>query len=89
MSQARSCVVPHIVSHLLKPVDNSTDVIAFAAGNDGEEMSLYSQMSQIGSTSAAKNSICVGATESCRPSIGLRYNPRGLIGHPDNIAYNS
>ncbi|KAH0592536.1 hypothetical protein MHUMG1_09687 [Metarhizium humberi] len=64
-------------------------VIVFAAGNDGEEMSHYSKMSQIGSTSAAKNSICVGATESRRPSIRLRYNPGGLIGHPDKIAYNS
>ncbi|KID95972.1 KP-43 peptidase, partial [Metarhizium majus ARSEF 297] len=64
-------------------------VIVFAAGNDGEEMSHYSKMSQIGSTSAAKNSICVGATESRRPSIRLRYNPRGLIGHPDKIAYTS
>ncbi|KID76099.1 uncharacterized protein G6M90_00g078370 [Metarhizium brunneum] len=89
MSQARSCVVPHIVFHLLKLVDNSADVIVFAAGKDGEEMSHYSKMSQIGSTSAAKNSIFVGATESRRPSIKLKYNPEGLIGHPDKIAYNS
>ncbi|KID86185.1 KP-43 peptidase [Metarhizium guizhouense ARSEF 977] len=64
-------------------------VIVFAAGNDGEEMSGYSKMSQIGSTSAAKNSICVGATESRRPSIGQKYNPGELIGHPDKIAYTS
>ncbi|KJK76477.1 hypothetical protein H634G_08065 [Metarhizium anisopliae BRIP 53293] len=64
-------------------------IIVFAAGNDGEEMSHYSQMSQIGSTSAAKNNICVGATESRRPSIRQKYNPGGLIGHPDKIAYNS
>ncbi|EFZ01962.2 peptidase S8 family protein [Metarhizium robertsii] len=67
----------------------STDVIVFAAGNDGEEMSYYSKMSQIGSTSAAKNSICVGATESRRPSIGQKYDPGGFIGHPDKIAYTS
>ncbi|KAF5127368.1 Serine protease/ABC transporter B family protein tagC [Metarhizium anisopliae] len=64
-------------------------VVVFAAGNDGERLSGYGELGQIGSTSAAKNSICVGATESRRPSIGLRYNPRGLIGHPDKIAYNS
>lgn len=82
-------MVRQIDSHLLKPVDHSTDIIVFAAGNDGEEMSHYSQMSQIGSTSAAKNNICVGATESRRPSIRQKYNPGGLIGHPDKIAYNS
>lgn len=82
-------MVPHIVSQLVKPVDNSTDVVVFAAGNDGERLSGYGELGQIGSTSAAKNGICVGATESRRPSIGLIYNPRGLIGHPDKIASNS
>ncbi|KAH7029931.1 peptidase S8/S53 domain-containing protein [Microdochium trichocladiopsis] len=64
---------------------NQDHVILFAAGNDGSEPSATN--AQIGSSSAAKNCIAVGATQSSRTiSDGLKYDPAGTPGNPSAVA---
>ncbi|KFA46111.1 hypothetical protein S40293_03786 [Stachybotrys chartarum IBT 40293] len=63
---------------------NQDHVIVFAAGNDGEETSPTN--AHIGSTSAAKNIICVGATHSTRPNANFQYNPDSPPGDPKEVA---
>lgn len=60
------------------------DVILFAAGNDGRERSATN--AQIGSSSAAKNCIAVGATQSSRKIDGFAYDPNGTPGNPNVVA---
>lgn len=60
------------------------DVILFAAGNDGLERSATN--AQIGSSSAAKNCIAVGATQSSRKVDGFAYDPNGTPGNPNAVA---
>ncbi|CZT03137.1 uncharacterized protein RCO7_11678 [Rhynchosporium graminicola] len=59
-------------------------VILFSAGNDGAEPSTTS--AHIGGNSAAKNSICVGATESSRGSSNYRYERLPAAGNPQLVA---
>ncbi|KAG8525210.1 uncharacterized protein KY384_008854 [Bacidia gigantensis] len=49
--------------------------ICFAAGNDGRDPGKHGviDLRQLGSESAAKNCITVGASESLRPNIALKY----------------
>ncbi|KAJ1331977.1 serine protease AprX [Microdochium nivale] len=64
---------------------NQDHVILFAAGNDGDKPSATS--AHIGSYSAAKNCIAVGATESsCRIVDGKKYDPEGNPGYPSAVA---
>jgi serine protease AprX len=65
--------------------NNPDHVIVFAGGNDGEEVS--GTKAHIGSSSAAKNCITVGATESSRPNKNYSYDPRSTKpGNPFKIA---
>ncbi|MCJ1235952.1 hypothetical protein MMC14_003928 [Varicellaria rhodocarpa] len=52
---------------------NPDAVICFAAGNDAQKP--LAGVSQIGGSSAAKNCITVGASESSRPSVDNMYSP--------------
>ncbi|KXJ85221.1 peptidase S8/S53 domain-containing protein [Microdochium bolleyi] len=64
---------------------NQDHVILFAAGNNGEKPSPT--RAHIGSSSAAKNCIAVGATESSRPIVGgEKYDPNGNPGNPSAVA---
>jgi serine protease AprX len=63
---------------------NQDHVIVFAAGNDGEEVSPNG--AHIGSTSSAKNIICVGATQSSRPNGNYKYDPKKPAGDPSKVA---
>lgn len=56
----------------------------FSAGNDGAEPSSTS--AHIGGNSAAKNSICVGATESSRGSSNYHYERLLAAGNPQLVA---
>lgn len=51
--------------------NNPDHVIVFACGNDGQESSITN--AHIGSSSAAKNCITVGATQSSRSNDGTMY----------------
>jgi subtilisin family serine protease len=77
-------------------VDKHRDmVILFAAGNDGMDTAPSDgrvDRAQIGSQAAAKNCISVGASESLRPEIDLRYSRFGYPKQPlgsDKVANNA
>ncbi|KAK5653727.1 hypothetical protein OQA88_7883 [Cercophora sp. LCS_1] len=60
-------------------------VILFAAGNDGIDAKRPDGVidpAQIGSQAAAKNCISVGASESFRPDISVRYSQFGFPRNP-------
>lgn len=56
----------------------------FSAGNDGLRPS--STNAHIGGSNAAKNCICVGATESSRGSTSFRFDPAKPAGQPNSVA---
>ncbi|KAL5348008.1 hypothetical protein ACLOAV_007420 [Pseudogymnoascus australis] len=55
--------------------ENPDMLICFAAGNDGvdDDGNGVTDLGQIGSEAAAKNSITVGASENFRPNLTLKY----------------
>ncbi len=69
-------------------------VILFAAGNDGMDTVPRDGVvdrAQVGAEAAAKNCISVGASESYRPDINLRYSSFGFPKEPlrsDEVADN-
>lgn len=82
-----------------KAIDDFVDthrgmVILFAAGNDGMDTAPRDGIvdrSQVGAEAAAKNCISVGASESFRPDIDLRYSSFGFPKEPllsDEVANN-
>ncbi|KAK3352438.1 peptidase S8/S53 domain-containing protein [Lasiosphaeria hispida] len=77
-------------------VDKHRDmVILFAAGNDGMDAAPRDgqvDRAQVGSQAAAKNCITVGASESVRPEINVRYSQFGYPKQPlgsDQVANNA
>lgn len=76
-------------------VKNRDMVILFAAGNDGMDTAPadgVNDRAQIGSQAAAKNCISVGASESIRDSINVKYQRFGYPKAPistDKVASNA
>ncbi|KAG6353528.1 hypothetical protein INS49_005490 [Diaporthe citri] len=68
--------------------ENQDHVMVFPAGNDGLIPNSRGKRAQIGSISAAKNCITVGATESSRriDQDGIRFDPKGRMGLMDIVA---
>jgi len=61
-------------------------VICFAAGNDGADRAATGKIApgSVGAPSTAKNCICVGASESNRPSLALTYHGLNSARFPVN-----